>query len=515
MPTLNRSYVEYIPRDDPLYVIPCQQGSVYNLSIAITPNRQGILGWYDPDANEMRCAVVPDFDDCFTDNVVAPGDVRTVWASPAIPRRIHTGSIWAWDGFLYAFVSMSRRTTPASPQGRTHLFVADDIENPTSWSFLSEVQNLANPNYGPFTVREGGVPTVLDTGRWVLPFHSWVTFGLTATEDGIGIYTSDDSGVTWVPRVRSRLPAGQGGSAGPQSTTIALEPSSGELWFGSRIGPGDQWRPYSSSDSGGSWLTNVQSSGNRIPHYYIDDGTTMYAGLVASGAMNLFAIPPGANPIDPDTWTDLQMRGIVSDGITFEQGFQIIPVSWPTPTTLVGVAFAAKDRLVFSPVCEPVHPDPLHIPYKDRLETLAADFTTPAIAQAQEEQYDNFKVIERWAHGWMTLTESPLRCELFIPYKDHSRQPPGISAAQSFDNWKAIERWAYSISDGDCGCNCTSASEPPPRCRLFVPWKDHLLNVELTDPEQLATAAAQEFDNFKALERWAFLFSSGTCGCTV
>ena len=168
------------------------------------------------------------------------------------------------------------------------------------------------------------------------------------------------------------------------------------------------------------------------------------------------------------------------------------------------------------PPCDPVTPNHLFIPYKDRLARLSRTFDDDGITQAQSEQLNNFKTIERWALDWMALAASPSRCDLFLPYKDHSRLPQDISAAQSFENWKVIERWAHDIATGVCGCNCVPHADPPlDRCRLFVPHKDHLLGVDLLDPAQLAQAAQFEFDNFKELERWANRYSDGTCGCTM
>lgn len=507
----NRSFVNYIPNDNPEYVVPVQQGSVYNLCVALTPAGQGICGWYDPTANsgrgEYRVAVVPDFDDVFTDDVVPPGDVRTAYSSAT--RTVYTGSLWAWNGLLYIFVS-----TWLTTNGRIECYVADDIENPVSWTLVGTVQSHTGP--APFnnpTVREAGIPTVTDSGRWILPFHSYLTFALAELTDGLGLFTSDDSGANWTTRISFRRTALLGGSAGPQATTVGYEPGTDDYWFGARIGGVNQWRPYQSTDDGSTWAVNDRTEGNVYPAYFMDNGTTMYASILTAASADIYAIEPGDDPKNPDSWTDLNMRGVVNGAYNVEDGFQVIPII--SNGALLGVAFTVKDRVAYHPLCEPVHPEPLFIPHKDRLLTLANDFTEASIVKAQDDQFDNFKVIERWAEGWMTLTESPDRCDLFIPYKDHARHPPEVSAAQSFDNWKEIERWAHGISDGDCGCNCSSAAEPPDRCRLFIPYKDHLLGVDPLDEEAMSRASSREFDNFNALERWAFLYSSGTCGCTV
>lgn len=507
MSTLNRSFTTYVPNDNTTYAIPVQFGDVYNLCPAITPLRKGLLGWVDQAAGEYRIAVVEDFDDIFIDNIVPSGDERVVYATSG-NETISTGCIWTWEGSLYAFVSYY--DDPAG-DGYIQCYVADDIEDPTSWSIRGTVKSHTSPTSfsAPLTVREMGPPTVTDTGRWVLPSHSWITFAGTALADSLGIFYSDDDGATWSNPVNSRRAPLFGGSAGPQSTTIAYQPASDDLWMGSIIGSVAQWRPYSSSDDGSNWSDNEQATGGFNPYFYMDDGTTMYAGLIDSGVTGFMRLYAVDDPTDPSTWTSLGMNGIQSDGYVNDDGFQIIPFIYLGE--LLGVGFTARDRIAYTPLCTQVFPDPLFIPYKDRLERLAQDVTDASIVQAQDREFDNWKTVERWAHDWADTALAPERCRLFIPYKDHSREPPAISAAQSFDNWKAVERWAYLMAS-DCSCNCGGTA--PEKCFLFVPFKAHLVDVDLIDRPQLDTAAAQEFDNFKTLERWANRYAAGECGCT-
>lgn len=507
MATLNRSFATYIPNDNPLYAIPVQQGDVSYLTIALTPNGQGILGWIDATANEFRCAVVPEFNDCFTDDVVPAGDVRTVWSSGT--RNVYIGSIWVWQGALYAFISHY-----LDGNGKVECYIADDIENPVVWTLRGTIRDHTTfiNDTGGLTVPEGGIPTVDDSGRWLLPFHGWLSFA-GRLEDALGLYTSDDDGVTWAIRISDRKSALSGGSAGDQSTTVGWEPSSGDYWFGGIIGPTTAWHPYSSNDDGNTWANNGQAGPRIAPHYYMDDGTLMYVAYPDADSMNLYSISAAQDPTDETTWTDLGMRGIVI-ATSYQFGLYVIPILGPS-LNLLGVAFTADDRVAYHPLCVPVVPPPLFIPYKTRLGTLATDFTDLAISLAQSQQFDNLKTIERWAAAWMSLATDAERCRLFIPFKDHSTQPPDISAAQSFDNWKAIERWAYDVAAGGCGCGCAGATPPPDRCRLFVPFKSHLLNVDLLDPLALTAAAEAEFDNYKVLERWANRYARGECGCTV
>lgn len=175
-------------------------------------------------------------------------------------------------------------------------------------------------------------------------------------------------------------------------------------------------------------------------------------------------------------------------------------------------------------VCDVLSPKPLYIPHKARLHDLARDLTDDGIERASREQFDNLKVIERWAAEWIgdpamqpdgTTPEERTRCVLRIPFKDHSSREPLESARQSFDNWKAIERWSEYIADGSCGCNCYPDAEPPPdRCRLHIPYKDCLTDLDLLHGPALRVAADREFANHQALEVWANRYARAECGCT-
>lgn len=177
-------------------------------------------------------------------------------------------------------------------------------------------------------------------------------------------------------------------------------------------------------------------------------------------------------------------------------------------TTNAGILVAVK------PGCIPIHPGQLFIPHKDRLVRLASNFTDAGIAMASEAQFGNLKTVERWAGAFMVDTLSADKCLLFIPYKNHSREPWLLSASQSFENWKVIERWAGWILDGSCGCSCTP-QRLPDRCRLDIPFKNSLLSItDPTDLVALARIATQEFASYKTLEDWANTYARGDCGCT-
>lgn len=361
MATINRTVPGYEPEDNPFYVVPVQQGSVQNLCIDVTPERHGVFGWVDLTANEYRCAIVPVLEDCFTDDVVPPGDVRTVWSAPT-DRSIYTGVLSVIDGELIAFIS-HYYTPGAPPNGTLECWVADDVENPVTWTLRSTISNTSNSGGTVLDeVRQAGPPTITDDGVWLLPMHAFIQFAGTAMEDAVGLYYSDDQGATWTRRIAFRTSPLQSAAAGPQSTTIAQDPVTGDYWFGTHIGPSTQWRHYSATSSTGTWSASALT-GNIDPHYYLDDGVNVYAGRVHDGAMNLYIV---GDPTDFSTWTDLEMRGIVSDTITEQEGFQIIPLVW-NEITYLGIAFTAKDRIVFNPVNSIILPPPLWIPFKDRL----------------------------------------------------------------------------------------------------------------------------------------------------
>lgn len=168
-----------------------------------------------------------------------------------------------------------------------------------------------------------------------------------------------------------------------------------------------------------------------------------------------------------------------------------------------------------APGCDPIHPDPLFIPFKARLSGLEREFSDASITRAISEQFDNWKSIERWALGFMRDTLAADKCHLRIPYPDHSREPWDVSAGQSFDNWKAVERWASYILDGSCGCNCGTSERLADKCQLFIPHKDALGDIDPLDADDLTRAATEELVNFLALERWGNLYASGECGCTT
>lgn len=267
----------------------------------------------------------------------------------------------------------------------------------------------------------------------------------------------------------------------------------------------------------------------------LDTVATMNDGGVASASVILPSITTtedgcmligAAGGADAATsWTtgvmteriDIQSPGTsqVSTGL----GTEPFPTAGATGTRTFTAAASTRHGgilLAIKPGCVPIHPEPLYIPFKDRLLQLTEDFTDQGIARAQDMQFDNLKVIERWAESFMHDTLSADRCRLYIPFKDHARHPWAFGARESFDNWKQVERWAGYILDGSCGCNCGTTERLGSRCQLFVPHKNALsVCSDPTDLDSLRIVATMEFDNYKALERWAELYAAGVCGCTA
>ena len=71
--------------------------------------------------------------------------------------------------------------------------------------------------------------------------------------------------------------------------------------------------------------------------------------------------------------------------------------------------------------------------------------------------------------------------------------------------------------NGRCGCECND-SRLPDRCQLLIPYPQSFGAISMdeegvVDEASLREAASQEFDAYKAIERWAYRFTSSDCGC--
>ena len=334
---VDRINPDYVPDAGNAYAIPVQFGSVWNLCPAFTcePGRDfALLGWVDRTANEYRIARVNPTADMFEDDSVSVGDMRVVWSSGS--RTIHTGCIAVIDEQLFAFIS-SRLTT----NGLIECYIANDVENPTSWTLRGTIQTHTSPSPpGTLSVRNAGPPTVTPTGRWLLPMHSWTTFAASALEDAIGLFVSDDQGVTWTMKVSFRKGALFGGTAGSQSTCITWDPISNQYVFGAHVGSSTQWVVYTSSDNGTTWTSSADIVGSIDPIFYASTGLALYAARHISTDLYLYRV---GDPTVFASWTDLGLIGIDGGSSDQDDGIQIIPMI--SSCGHEGMVFTMKDRI--------------------------------------------------------------------------------------------------------------------------------------------------------------------------
>ncbi len=127
-------------------------------------------------------------------------------------------------------------------------------------------------------------------------------------------------------------------------------------------------------------------------------------------------------------------------------------------------------------------------------------FVAPDITFSQD--FDNLKVIERWANKYMRDVNAADRCILTIPHK----QLHDLDASASLDNWVTIERWAKTVIDGSCSTGVGFSRS----CYLYIPYKTVLGDLK-AGRLTLSVAQEREFDNYKTVENWANRLSRGEC----
>lgn len=119
----------------------------------------------------------------------------------------------------------------------------------------------------------------------------------------------------------------------------------------------------------------------------------------------------------------------------------------------------------------------LNIPYKDHLHLARDGVLTRAIQRVIAGQsFQNYKTIEWWAARIVSgecACGAPERCRLQIPFKDAiaqivvdeqgkvDRASLTRAASQDFENYKVIERWAYSYARGECSTGGSQQPWPP------------------------------------------------------
>lgn len=520
----NYTVTGYTPVDSTLYTTPVQVTghTVHNLTVARTPEGHAIFGW--SSGGVYYCAVNADFDDVYRNDVVPDGNERVVFDNEVEGWSVIVGSLWVDRGELFCALSMSFSPAPAVSSGYSICFVADDVENPVTWTQRGIISSWAGTEAVTDIVM-AGPPLILTTGTWVMPFATWGAHGGPGGyADRSSIVMSEDRGIDWTVRYSHRQAPGLGGTTGPISDTIGQDPLTGYLWWSHYWGPlADQGYILRSTDSGASW-TIIDGTASTTWNFMVDNGVDLlYATAPGVGQWPIYSTD--GDPADEAGFIDQSARAIPSNqGNTNFQSIVFLAHG--------SIAFIDENRIAgyfFPPQGNCPIPDPLHIPYKDRLLKLEVDDAgkpNPASYDLMSDHdFDNLKEIERWAANWMTDSQTikgaPDSCELFIPYKDHLRHAgpgarklsPAVQRAissMSFENYKVIERWAARVTSGECAC------EGPSKCRLHIPWKDAALAITATDDGQLTgpleSAGQRDFDNYKTIERWANMNARGECG---
>ena len=507
----SRSVPGFIPEDMLLYTTPVQVTghAVNNLTIAQTPLNKAIFGW--SSGGIFYCAVRNDFEDVWRDDVVPDGDERVVVNNLAFTESALLGSLWVDRGELYCAVKLLRTSSPASI-GRSVCYVANDVENPTSWTERGVISTHSGVT-PLLDVNEAGPPTILDSGRWVLPFPVWGVFVFTDFADRSGLSISDDRGISWTVVISHRRQPIFSATTGPLSSCVGLDPNTGYLYWSHYDGPVlNQTHAYESTDDGSSW-TILPDVRIHAWHYNIDNNTDA-----------LRIVGPGDAPREW-SWYD-NTANLSNDSGWNVTTTTAIPSrqAWQFQTHVFlaygDIAYVDTNRVARQPLALCTLPTILFIPFKDRLSKLELDTddlpSPPSLSLCAQRDFDNMKKIERWAGDWMRLAGSASKCDLFIPYKDHlfnleltTFDLPAIRG-RYFDNMKKIERWAHDITDGLCACS------GPAKCRLFIPYKNAMANLQVdgdgvVDAFSLAQVADQDFSNYNAIERWANDNARGVC----
>lgn len=493
------------PADFLTWVRPVQvEDASEGLTGCSLPTGEGILMW--PSGAEVHYAILDSLTDALQDDIVTAPMIETAFTAG---EAIYRTSVFTVDGEV--FFSALGSTSSPTDMFWVKIYKADDPTDPTAgWSLHGTVHSgvlyPVNLDFGG--TLSVGIPCISE-GRWVMQAaKAYSTFDLGGyCGRDAGIWTSDDGGATWT--IRKEFLQGTPAHWAPQSAPqMALDPATGKLTTTGSI-DANFVDSFVSANNGTSWSAPGYTNDSRV-QVFIDNGTNCFALQYDEPNGEIWRL-------DGTSYTEVAE---IWDAGAMGSGIGAVGNNGQTCKFIIdgdlSLYYFVADYVAAQLGCIPVHPDPLFIPYKNRLEQLVRDFTEANITRAVDQQGQNLRAIEEWAHRWVDLVATPDRCRLFIPYKDHAREAWDISARQSFDNWKAIERWAFQVFSGECGCNCTNADPPADSCFLFIPHKDALASI--TDPtnlSRLALVSEWEFDNFKALERWAGRYASGECGCTV
>lgn len=289
------------------YKTPVQVGSVANLTIAESPLGQAIVGWIDTTGTDtFYVAVLSEFSDIYQDDVVEEADRRIVRTNIG---SIQSASVWVEGGDLFAAIQYVVPGTPSV--GYVQCFIANDPENPTSWSLRSTIDTQADVQItdifscGPVTV-------VGDTGRWLMPIGTFASHA-TAAADVSSIVTSLDRGITWSVLVAFRnSPLNFGGTTGPITNTIAQDPVTGYIYWNHHAGPVGNAFTYRSTDLGASF-TQINNSTSTWEFYAANCTDKYWAALPGGTGWRAWEV---VDPTLPGT------TGFIDTGIDIINSYQ-------------------------------------------------------------------------------------------------------------------------------------------------------------------------------------------------
>ncbi len=293
----------YHPADSVSWARPVQVETVHELSGCDTPTGKGILAWRS--GSLIRTAVLSSVVEFGVDNSVAALDIRTALDFSA-DHEAGPAAVFRLGDEL--FLTTSRVTAAGS--ARTELWVADDVEDPITWSLRGEIQVTTTGIAGRLTDLASGTVFVMDSGRWVYQGGSWSDFFGNYFHRS-GAFHSDDQGATWAQDVNQGYYIVGGSYLIFHSKAVGFDPISGLLfWFGTgSVEGGGLW----TSPDGATWTIHTGDAaafpiGNDGDFAYVADtlgviyrmddlsfaGMTPVASWLTPGAI----IPPGTSMMD-------------------------------------------------------------------------------------------------------------------------------------------------------------------------------------------------------------------------
>jgi hypothetical protein len=294
------------PESTPNYFRPVQvEDATAGLSIIILPNdERALLMW--PLGNEVHYTILSSPIAALDDDVVEAPDIQ-VAVTFGVGDGVHRCAAFTHDGEVYFSVNHYS----GSVRGVVDIYKADDPTNPTTWSLHGNVWAGATPAGLGFTADHGlnvGVPYVTAGGRWIMPSHAVYyssSFGGFWGER-VGIWTSDNGGVTWT----RRLDYGTGAvatSANWISPRIIRNPDDGKLLCAvtpGSAGGSNAFPAYiiESSNDGTTWANSSITGGQPWMHMLFDNTVDAFVVDGWNGALIKVIDAGVATNIGVDLW---------------------------------------------------------------------------------------------------------------------------------------------------------------------------------------------------------------------